>query len=238
MSEAIAEQESLPEVAEEESNSCGLVRMPHASEIFTNQGLDLLLEACEKKALALIQDQDLSTKQGRKKIASDAYLVARTKTGIDEAGQSLTVEYREKVAAINTQRKRASEFMQKLQDQVRAPLNEWEAAEQKQIAANQDLILKIQNMARFPETLSLTMEIVQKRIDELTDLAIHKWDLAFAAKGQKAIENSGAILEAMTTRNSGSNWSGNASRRSGSTSKRATGPGTNGTSDVFPCGGG
>lgn len=68
------------------------------------------------------------SKAGRERIASVAYNVARTKTGIDKAGKELGDEWRTKLNAINADRKAYKDRLQALQDEVRKPLNEWEKA--------------------------------------------------------------------------------------------------------------
>lgn len=84
----------------------------------------------EAKALPV----DLSTEKGRKAIKSMAHKIARTKTAIDEAGKKLNAEARAKIDAVDESRRKIRERFDALKDEVRAPLTEWEEAEDERVA--------------------------------------------------------------------------------------------------------
>lgn len=75
-------------------------------------------------------DVDLTTETGRKRIASMAFKVARTKTAIDEAGKLLTAEWREKISVVDAVRRDIRDRLDALKAEVRAPLTAWEEAEE------------------------------------------------------------------------------------------------------------
>lgn len=72
---------------------------------------------------------DLTTDSGRKRIASMAYKVAQTKTAIDEAGKTLTAEWRDKIGVVDEARRNIRTRLDALKIEVRRPLTEWEEAE-------------------------------------------------------------------------------------------------------------
>ncbi len=72
---------------------------------------------------------DLSTEAGRKRTASLAFKVARTKTAIDDAGAELKSEWLKKSQAIDAERREIREKFDELRDLARKPLNDWEEAE-------------------------------------------------------------------------------------------------------------
>lgn len=95
-----------------------------------------LKEVLEKiREAVLAEPVDVSTPQGRKACASLAYKVARSKTALDEAGKQQTETARAYIARINDERKHASTFLDNLRDEVRKPLNEFEAREKERVDA-------------------------------------------------------------------------------------------------------
>jgi colicin import membrane protein len=74
---------------------------------------------------------DLTTDSGRKAIASLAYSISTRKTPIIAAGAALTEDWRKKTAGVNALKSKVEQQLDALRDLARAPLTEWEAAEQK-----------------------------------------------------------------------------------------------------------
>ncbi len=100
--------------------------------VFSERGMTEILEKIETKAKEL--EPDLSTDAGRKEIASMAYKVARSKTLLDDLGKGIIADWKEKVDNINKHRKTARDFLDILKEEVRKPLTDWEA-EQDRIKA-------------------------------------------------------------------------------------------------------
>ena len=95
--------------------------------LFAPGGLDQLLSRIAGEARALVPDT--STKKGRDAIASNAHKVARSKTYLEEIGKGYAAEIKELPKRVDAERKRVRNILQALQDEVRAPLTEWERAE-------------------------------------------------------------------------------------------------------------
>ncbi|HHS9688982.1 TPA: hypothetical protein ACTW9H_004790 [Raoultella ornithinolytica] len=112
-----------------------VIEKKNAMAVFTNNDqLDPLIEAIEKEARSLVPD--VTTKKGRDAIASMAHKVARSKTYIDNAGKDLVAELKELPKKIDESRRIARERLDALKDEVRRPLTEWEA-EQDRIKAEE-----------------------------------------------------------------------------------------------------
>ncbi len=73
---------------------------------------------------------DTSTSKGRKAIASLARKVVTTKTTLDAAGKALTEESRKTIARVDESRRNIRLKLDALRDEARAPLNQWEEAEE------------------------------------------------------------------------------------------------------------
>lgn len=112
-----------------------VIEKKNAMAVFTNNDqLDPLIEAIEKEARSLVPD--VTTKKGRDAIASMAHKVARSKTYIDNAGKDLVAELKALPKQIDESRRVARERLDALKDEVRRPLTEWEA-EQERIKAEE-----------------------------------------------------------------------------------------------------
>ncbi|WP_193147803.1 coiled-coil domain-containing protein [Citrobacter freundii] len=112
-----------------------VIEKSNAMAIFTSkEQLDPLLEKIETEARSLVPD--LTTKKGRDAIASMAHKVARSKTYIDNAGKDLVAELKALPKQIDESRRIVRERLDALKDEVRRPLTEWEA-EQERIKAEE-----------------------------------------------------------------------------------------------------
>ena len=114
----------------------GLVSIPAGVtvlQVFTEpERIDPLLARIAEEARKL--QADPYTEAGRKAIASMAYKVARTKSHLDGLGKDLVAEMKELPKKVDASRKLMRDFLDALKDEVRAPLDAWEA-EQDRIAA-------------------------------------------------------------------------------------------------------
>ena len=136
-----------------------VIEKTNALAVFTSQEqLDPLIEAIEKEARSLVPD--LSTKKGRDAIASMAHKVARSKTYIDNAGKDLVAELKALPKHIDESRRLVRERLDALKDEVRRPLTEWEA-EQERIKAEEAM------NAKHEEALAMNAEFDLQRAAEI-----------------------------------------------------------------------
>ena len=117
-----------------------VIEKSSAMAVFTNnEQLDPIIEKIEKEARSLVPD--VSTKKGRDAIASMVHKVARSKTYIDNAGKDLVAELKALPKQIDESRRIVRERLDALKDEVRRPLTEWEA-EQERIKAEEAAKIK------------------------------------------------------------------------------------------------
>lgn len=132
-----------------------VIEKKNAMAVFTNNDqLDPLIEAIEKEARSLVPD--VTTKKGRDAIASMAHKVARSKTYIDNAGKDLVAELKALPKQIDESRRVVRERLDALKDEVRRPLTEWEA-EQERIKAEEAM------NALHAEALAMNEEFDRQR---------------------------------------------------------------------------
>ncbi|EPV8482120.1 hypothetical protein ACX95X_001336 [Klebsiella quasipneumoniae] len=123
-----------------------VIEKKNAMAVFTNNDqLDPLIEAIEKEARSLVPD--VATKKGRDAIASMAHKVARSKTYIDNAGKDLVAELKALPKQIDESRRVVRERLDALKDEVRRPLTEWEAEQERIKAEEAMLALHVEALA-------------------------------------------------------------------------------------------
>ncbi|MCY0035814.1 hypothetical protein [Klebsiella pneumoniae] len=160
-----------------------VIEKKNAMAVFTNNDqLDPLIEAIEKEARSLVPD--VTTKKGRDAIASIAHKVARSKTYIDNAGKDLVAELKALPKQIDESRRVVRERLDALKDEVRRPLTEWEA-EQERIKAEEAM------NALHAEALAMNEEFDRQlaaRIESDHEMALLMNDAFDREQADKAAE--------------------------------------------------
>lgn len=144
----------------------------NAVAIFVNGGLDATLAEIERKAREV--PRDISTADGRKLIASTAYKIARSKTALDDMGKALVADTKKQIAVIDAERRRAREFLESLQAEIRAPLTEYEDREKARVAAHEAAISAMISIGNFSRDTS-TAE-TRAILESLAQCADRTWD--------------------------------------------------------------
>ena len=90
-------------------------------------------------------EPDLSSVKGRDAITSFAFKIIRTKTAIDAAGKKLNEEARAKINAVDAARRDARDTLDKMAEQVRRPLTEWEDEQKARIERCQSILNDIRS---------------------------------------------------------------------------------------------
>lgn len=187
-----------------------VIEKSSAMAVFTNnEQLDPIIEKIEKEARSLVPD--VSTKKGRDAIASMAHKVARSKTYIDNAGKDLVAELKALPKQIDESRRIVRERLDALKDEVRRPLTEWEA-EQERIKAEEAARVKAEEDRKKFESdheIALLMneaidrELAEKKAEAERQRIAHEEELKRQAAEQvkrEAEEKAAAELAAAKKR--------------------------------------
>lgn len=187
-----------------------VIEKSSAMAVFTNnEQLDPIIEKIEKEARSLVPD--VTTKKGRDAIASMAHKVARSKTYIDNAGKDLVAELKALPKQIDESRRIARERLDALKDEVRRPLTEWEA-EQDRIKAEEAARIKAEEDRKKFESdheIALLMndafdrELAEKKAEAERQRIAHEEELKRQAAEQakrEAEEKAAAELAAAKKR--------------------------------------
>lgn len=172
-----------------------VIEKSSAMAVFTNnEQLDPIIEKIEKEARSLVPD--VTTKKGRDAIASMAHKVARSKTYIDNAGKDLVAELKALPKQIDESRRIVRERLDALKDEVRRPLTEWEA-EQERIKAEGAAAAKAEEDRKKFESdheIALLMndkhdrEVAEAKAEEERQRIAHEEELKRQAAEQAKLE--------------------------------------------------
>jgi hypothetical protein len=140
---------------------------------------------------------DISTQKGRDACASLAALISKRKTYLDNMGKDLGEEWRVKVQNINTIRKTARDRLDRLKDEIRLPLTEWEDRKKRREDMFESLLSKLGTLATFsgqPKVIE-----VEARLVEFNNLrGRNDWD-EYQQRADKLLKEIGDSLDAWLT---------------------------------------
>lgn len=151
-----------------------------APSIYVENGLDAFLE---KIRAEVNEVPDLSTAKGRARVASLAAQVSRSKTAVEKPGRDYLKRLKEQPKVVEAELRRFTTEFDNLRDEVRRPLTEWEAEQQrlkdedeariaaealaKQIESDHEIDLLLnEKFDREREEQRLLAEKVQRERDE------------------------------------------------------------------------
>jgi septal ring factor EnvC (AmiA/AmiB activator) len=147
-----------------------VVKIALNPSIYTKDGaLDALLAQIEKEVQTF--DVDLSSEEGRKSVASNAYLIARSKTALDNLGKEMVSAWKQKAKKVDKQRKHVRETLDALKAKYRGPLTEWENAEKKRLADVEERINRLREMAKVKGS-ACSVEEIERYIREVNGMTI------------------------------------------------------------------
>lgn len=179
----MARTKRTPEEPQEPSTALALPDTPVLIAAFSDADkMEAILKRIEQEVTSVVPD--VSTATSRKAIASTAYKVARSKTALDEVGKTITEDARKQIDSVNEKRRAVRERLETLQKQVRAPLDEWEAAEAARVA---DLEDRLKDFSEDLPGFDASGEEIAKVLQEIAAIPIDDtWqefkDRAAAAK--------------------------------------------------------
>ena len=152
--------------------------------------------------VALAETADPATEDGRASIKSLAYKVSRSKTALDDVGKPLADAARLDYDKINAIRKTAKEFLDALRDDIRKPVNAWEAVEGARVKAHEDKLHLFNS--HMLSTAGLGSDILRADIERIRQVSVGvEWqefqDAAVEAKAKAMAHLETILAEAEKT---------------------------------------
>lgn len=133
-----------------------------AAEVFAPGGVEKLIADVETKARALNGAIDASCEDGRVAAKSLAYTVARSKTALDDLGKVFVADLKKATAGVDADRRTLRDRLDALRDEIRAPVDAWEAAEKERIdnhVAALDTLKSLEQVSTDPTIAELDERI-------------------------------------------------------------------------------
>lgn len=144
-------------------------------------GLDPYIERIRAEVTGHVPD--LATDKGRKAIASLAFKVRKSRKALDDMGKELVDGLKEIPKKIDAERKRMRDTLDALADEVRAPLDEWEAAEQERVANHKHELAMLEG---FSSCGDLDAGMIRANIEHIESLSIDESWEEFEAEAHRA----------------------------------------------------
>jgi len=157
----------------------------------TQGGVEDILNKLERDVRSI--QTDATTEKGRKEIKSLAHKVARSKTALDDMGKNVAEDARKLVDSVNASRREIKERLDALRDEVRKPVDDYEAREQARIDEIKGRIADIEILS-----LNLSDASIAALHVGLGELKNHRgYDFQeFTARAAQAIERTETAIRA------------------------------------------
>lgn len=164
----------------------------NAPVIYVAGGLQRFVDLV--KGQVLTEVPDLTTRKGRERIASMAATVSKSKKAVENPGRDYLRRLKEMPKVVEEELRVFVTAMDSLRDQVRQPLNDWQAAEDARVDRHNDAIAHMKGLAA--ELGALDAEQLQARIRELSAFVLgDAWE-EFEAEAARTKEASMNALQA------------------------------------------
>lgn len=142
---------------------------------------------------------DLTTRKGRERIASLAAKVSKSKTAVEKPGRDYLRRLKEMPKVVEAELREFVTEMDKLRDETRRPLTEWEQAEAARIARHEQGVAAIK--AEGTELGLLGAEDLLARIGRVEGVTLGPdWEEFAAEAGQVKDQVLAALREALAAR--------------------------------------
>lgn len=158
---------------EETGNALVVAPALNAVTTFTvKDGSKSVLEniRAQVKALPL----DISTEAGRKQIKSVARKLGSVKAELDDAGKTLKADMQAQVNLVDGERKIIRDGIEALQEEIKAPLVEFEKKEEERKQSREDRITAIKELFKFWDGQP-TIENIDTNLSEVEELRDFDW---------------------------------------------------------------
>lgn len=162
-----------------------------AADVFKPGAVAKLLADVEAKVRA-IPPSDHTTEKGRNEIKALAYKVTRSKTALDGLGKTHVEELKKAAGVVDADRRIIRERLDALRDEVRKPVTDYEAAEEKRIDAHKANMEMLQTLDVFTAE-QYTVDEIDARLLTLSALKELKWE-EFSDGANRLIAKMGTSL--------------------------------------------
>ncbi|PRA69319.1 hypothetical protein CQ065_06980 [Pseudomonas sp. MYb187] len=174
-----------------------LITIDHISEetapvVYVQNGLKPFLQMIKDEVCGEVPD--LTTRKGRERIASLAATVSKRKAAVEKPGRDYLRKIKELPKVIEAELREFVKEADALRDQVRQPLNDWQAAEDARVDGHNNAIAHLKLHAEALE--GITAEDLADRIAKVETVALGEQWQEFEAEAARAKDDSLKLLRA------------------------------------------
>ncbi|WP_054915247.1 hypothetical protein [Pseudomonas sp. NBRC 111117] len=162
----------------------------NAPAIYVLGGLKPFLEHTRSQVCGEVPD--LTTRKGRERIASLAAEVSRSKKAVENPGRDYLRRLKEMPKVVEAELREFVTEMDKLRDEVRRPLNDWQAAEDARVDRHNSAIAHLKLNAQDLD--GITAEDLADRIAKVEAVALGEQWQEFEAEAARAKDDSLKVL--------------------------------------------
>ena len=175
------------------STELAVITPDTAPAVFVAGGLQKFIDQVRDEVQSEVPD--LTTKKGRDRIASLAAKVSRSKTAVEKPGRDYLRELKAMPKVVEAELREFVQTMDALRDQVRAPLNEWEAAESARKQAHEQALHEMQSWS----VEGATSAQIEARLQAVKAIELgERWE-EYEAQAGTAKDAAITLLEAALT---------------------------------------
>lgn len=179
-------------MATEPTNALATIETLNPIAVFQTQGgVEDILSKLERDVRSI--QTDATTEKGRKEIKSLAYKVARSKTALDDMGKAVAEDARKTVDSVNASRRTINARLDALRDEVRKPVDDYEAREQARIDGIKSYLSDIESLALNLSGISL--DVLRNNLSDLSRHKDHDFQ-EFSARAAEAIQRTETAIRA------------------------------------------
>ena len=160
-----------------------------AVALFGTGQAETILAAIESQVRA--EAYDIATPEGRERIKSVAYKIARSKTTLDDIGKEHVAAIKAQSAKIDAERKTIRDRLDALKEEVRGPLTAWEEAEARRVADHEGAIVAVIEAAR--QAAGKPASLIRELIQIVAGYAARDWQ-EFKERAEAAVADAVATL--------------------------------------------
>lgn len=172
-------------------NELVTIEQTKIADVFQAGGLDPYLEKIRAEVSELIPD--VETDKGRKEIASMAHKVARSKTYLDGLGKTLVSGIKQQAKAIDAERKKMRDELDRIKADVRRPLDEYEQKEKERVEAIQKII---EWFVTISEAEYMESDAAKNALVRVKEFPIDDISAEFVAQAAKEKDKAMILLDA------------------------------------------
>ena len=175
--------------------SVELVGALNPVEVFSKpEGIEDVLSRLEREVRAIPTDP--TTEAGRDAIKSLAYKVSRSKTALDQAGKDVQADAKRVVDVVNAGRREIVARLDALRDEVRKPVNDYEAREKARVDDLRGRIADIQQLSAKVEGAPL--DVLRQYLADLEPQRTHDFQ-EFQSQADFEITRTEQVIRAAIT---------------------------------------